>query len=98
MRRRAQDLRDTALRLTSVAAGTQWRSTAAEAYRHRVRRLANELQRCADRLDHAAHALDGHAAEVARVMSTAEHLAGDGLALARDGFHAVSGLLHAVGL
>jgi uncharacterized protein YukE len=98
VRRHAQDLRDTALRLTSAAAGTRWHSTAADAYRNRVRRLAHDVQTCADHLDAAARALDRHAARVGRVVGTAEHLAGAGLSLARDGWHAASGVLHAVGL
>lgn len=91
-----------AARLSAVATGTQWRSTAAQLYRARVQRLAHDLHGCADQLEHAARSVDAHADTVGHVLHMAAQVAGDGLAVARGGLHvadqATRGVLRLVGL
>lgn len=65
----ADDLRRTALGMRRRAAATGWESTAAEAHRDAVDRLARRVERAASALDEAARVLRAHADEVAHRLA-----------------------------
>jgi uncharacterized protein YukE len=60
----AEYVRARAVRLTAEADAARWRSTAANAFRHKVSDLARDLRRCAELLDEASCALLAHAEQV----------------------------------
>lgn len=75
IRSSADNVRDHARRLTLAAEATRWRSAAATEFRDQTSGLARQMLSVADRLDHAAHALERHAQHVHDLVTAPVHAA-----------------------
>ena len=73
----AGDVRSQVGHLTSAAADSGWRSTAAEACRSRLVDVGRDLLGAAALLDRASQVLDDHARTAARRAAALEHAAAD---------------------
>jgi hypothetical protein len=74
LRREAEQLRSVSARVGATR-GVEWRSGAADAFRHRVSEAVHGQRRAAELLDEAARAVDLHAAAVELVLDELTRLA-----------------------
>jgi hypothetical protein len=93
----ATELRSRAARLHAATDSIDWRSAAASAFRQHNATVCGQLQRCADRLEHAATVLRRHADCARSRLEAAGAVVGAAEAVVGGAEHLVSGALTAIG-